>query len=651
MYDTTSPEQSSRASSAGGEHVEAAELKAAVDSAREAILARQQAEGYWCHELEADCTIPAEYILLLRYLGEREPELEAKLAVYLRRCQTADGGWPLYTGGDMDVSCSVKSYFALKLAGDDPEADHMRRARETILANGGAARANVFTRIMLAQFGEVPWRAAPFVPVEFVLLPRWFPIHLLKVSYWSRTVMVPLSILCSLKPHAANPDDIHIRELFTTPPEEERHYFESPKSVLAVLFLAVDKIGRALERFIPKALRRHALKRAEQWIIPRLNGEGGIGAIFPAIVHTYKSFLLLGYSKDHPYQRATRKAISDLMVVREEEAYCQPCMSPVWDTGLATLAMQEDLRGAPSAAVNSALEWLRGKQLLEAPGDWRETHPGLSGGGWAFQFQNDAYPDLDDTAVIAWAMHQASDAGRFAEPIRRAADWLVGMQSRNGGFAAFDSDNDHYYLNQIPFADHGALLDPPTADVSGRVLTLLAILKRRDDQAARQRVFDYLRREQLDNGAWFGRWGTNYIYGTWSVLMALDACGVDPGEPMVRRATDWLKQCQRDDGSWGETNDTYYEPKQAGIGTRGSATQTAWALLGLIAGGEAQSPAAARGAAYLLRTQRGGEWSDPGFNAPGFPRVFYLKYHGYSHYFPYWALARYRNSLAPSRSA
>ncbi|HET8550975.1 MAG TPA: squalene--hopene cyclase [Gammaproteobacteria bacterium] len=630
---------------AASETVSSGQLDEAIAAAREAILARQHPDGHWCYELETDCTISAEYILMLRYLGEREPELEAKLATYMRRCQGTHGGWPLYSGGEMDISCSVKVYFALKLVGDDIDAPHMRAAREAILQRGGAARANVFTRIALAMFGEVPWRAVPFVPVEFVLLPRWSPFHLLKVSYWSRTVMTPLAILCTLKARAKNPDDVHVRELFTVPPEEEKHYFPK-RSALERVFLVLDKIGRTLEPLVPKFVRRRALKRAEEWIVPRLNGTGGLGAIFPAIVNAYEALALLGWPADDPRQQETRQAIRDLLVIREDEAYCQPCVSPVWDTGLTVLALQEDLQGAPLPALTQALEWLKARQLLDAPGDWRETHPDLPGGGWAFQYRNDAYPDLDDTAVVAWAMHRAESGGRYTEAIRRAADWLVGMQSKNGGFAAFDSDNDHEYLNQIPFADHGALLDPPTSDVSGRVLMFLAYLDRPGDAAARERVLAFLRREQLDNGAWFGRWGTNYIYGTWSVLMALEAAGIDPQAPEMCRAAAWLKSCQRDDGSWGETNDTYFEPAQAGRGPRGSAAQTAWALLGLIASGEAASPEAARGVAYLLRTQRDGGWTDPGFNAPGFPRVFYLKYHGYSHYFPYWALARYRNAMA-----
>lgn len=621
-------------------------VDSSIAKARRAVLARQHADGCWCHELEADCTIPAEYILMLHYLGEREPVLESRLATYLRRRQGADDGWPLYEGGDMDISCTVKVYFALKLAGDDINAAHMRRARAAVLADGGAARCNVFTRIALALFGELPWRGVPFVPVELILLPRWFPVHVLKISYWSRTVTVPLSVLCSLKPRAANPLDVHVSELFTRPPDEEQHYFPESSSRRSRLFSLLDRWGRAIEPHMPSTLRQHALKRAERWLLPRLNGADGLGAIFPAMVNALEALPLLGHVRGSPAWLDARDGLRALLVTHGEETYCQPCVSPVWDTALTCLALQEDLRHRASPPLNEALHWLRDRQLLDGPGDWRATHPKLAGGGWAFQYRNDFYPDLDDTAAVAWAFLQAPESTDYAESIHRAADWLVGMQSRNGGFAAFDADNDRLYLNQIPFADHGALLDPPTSDVSARVLTLLAMLNRPEDDRARERVMAFLRSEQTPDGAWFGRWGTNYIYGTWSVLTAFAAAHVDPCSSEVRRAAIWLKRCQREDGSWGETNDSYFDPRLAGQDLRPSAVQTAWALLGLMSANEQGSDAVARGIDWLIANQVDGAWCDPGFNAPGFPRVFYLNYHGYSLYFPYWALARYRNVYA-----
>ncbi|MGH8234243.1 MAG: squalene--hopene cyclase [Rhodanobacteraceae bacterium] len=619
-------------------------LVAAIEAARERILAHQHSGGYWQYELEADCTIPAEYILMLHYLGESDRLLESRLAEYLRNQQCRDGGWPLYPGGALDVSCSVKCYFALKLAGDRPDAPHMLRACSAILAHGGAARSNVFTRITLALFGELPWRGVPFLPVEIVLLPRWFPFNLAKVSYWSRTVMVPLSVLTSLKPRAANPRNVHIRELFVTPPEQENHYFHSRSLLNRVLFVC-EGVFRHGEALIPRWLRRRALKRAVAWILERRNGEGGLGAIFPAMVNAYEALALLGYPPDHPARRETRRAIDDLLVVNDHDAWCQPCVSPVWDTGLVCLALQEDPE-VPDNATRSALDWLVTRQLRDAPGDWRAYRPKLPGGGWAFQFTNDAYPDLDDTAAVARALLQSPERARYAEAVDRAADWLVGMQSRDGGFAAFDADNDHQWLNQIPFADHGALLDPPTSDVSGRVLTLLSLLDRPQDRESRECVLQFLFDEQTPEGAWFGRWGTNYIYGTWSVLAALRATGVAIETPEVQRAVAWLKSVQQADGGWGEGNDSYLNPELRGRGARSGPVQSAWALLALMQSGEAQSPAVARGIDYLLKTQVDGEWHDKRFNAPGFPRVFYLKYHGYSHYFPYWALVRYRNAHA-----
>ncbi|MGH8124355.1 MAG: squalene--hopene cyclase [Rhodanobacteraceae bacterium] len=628
--------------SAGGETGACNRLDAAIDAARARILACQRTDGFWQYALEADCTIPAEYILMLHYLGESDRLLESRLAEYLRKHQSRDGGWPLYPGGALDVSCSVKCYFALKLAGDRADAPHMLRARTAILGAGGAASSNVFTRIALALFGELPWRGVPYLPVELVLLPRWFPFTLGKVSYWSRTVMVPLSVLTTLKPRAANPRDVHIEELFVTPPEREKHYAHARSLLNRVLFLG-EEIIRHFEPLVPGRVRRLALKRAETWILDRRNGDGGLGAIFPAIVNAYEALALLGYPADHPAQRETRKAIDDLLVVHDHEAWCQPCVSPVWDTGLACLALQEDA-DAPQAAIRRALDWLESRQLRDEPGDWRDYRPRLPGGGWAFQFKNDAYPDLDDTAVVARALHQSPDRAHFADAIERATDWLTGMQSKHGGFAAFDADNDHQWLNQIPFADHGALLDPPTSDVSGRVLTLLSMLNRKRDRAVRERVTRFLLDEQTREGAWFGRWGTNYIYGTWSVLVALRETGMPADAPAIQRAVAWLKSVQQADGGWGEGNDSYLDPELRGRGARSGPAQTAWALLALLATGEAESPAVARGVEYLLRSQAEGEWHDARFNAPGFPRVFYLKYHGYSCYFPYWALVRYRNA-------
>jgi squalene-hopene/tetraprenyl-beta-curcumene cyclase len=617
-------------------------LDRAVEEARDALVARQDHQGYWLFELEADCTIPAEYIMMMHFLDEIDVGLEAKLCRHLRSAQADHGGWPLYHGGDFNISCSVKAYYALKLAGDSPDAPHMVRARTAILQHGGAARANVFTRIALALFAQLPWRGVPYIPVEIMLLPRWFPFHLDKVAYWSRTVMVPLFILCTRKPVAKNPRNVHIRELFTTAPEKERDYFRRP-GLLAKAFLLADRLGRMIDPLIPARMRETATRRAETWMLERLNGEDGLGAIFPAMVNALEAMVILGYPTDDPRRLTAKRALQKLLIVGPSSAYCQPCVSPIWDTALAALAMQEAGDAAASDSSMRALDWLQTRQLLDEPADWQVNRPGLAGGGWAFQFANSYYPDLDDTAVVVWAMHQARDSARYAESMRRALDWLVGMQSQDGGFAAFDADNTSYYLNMIPFADHGALLDPPTSDVTARVVTVLARIGRPQDKPALNRALAYLREQQEADGSWFGRWGTNYIYGTWSVLTALAQAHIGADDPVVMRGVDWLKRKQNVDGGWGESNDTYAQGPGGPATFPSTSYQSAWALLGLLAAGEARSDAARRGAEFLMRTQQAdGLWSDPSFTAPGFPRVFYLRYHGYSAYFPLWALAAYR---------
>ena len=618
-------------------------LERVVAAARAALEGMQAADGHWCFEFEADCTIPAEYILMQHYMDERDPRLEAKMAVYLRGKQADHGGWPLYYGGRFDLSASVKAYYALKLAGDDRDLPHMRRARETILAHGGAERANVFTRITLALFQQVPWRAVPFIPVEIMLLPRWFPFHIYKVASWSRTVMVPLFILCSLKARAKNPLQVHIRELFRRPPEQISDYLSHARQgTVARLFLLLDRFWRHMETWIPSKIRHRALKKAEAWFTARLNGEDGLNGIFPAMVNAHEALELLGYPADHPYRRQTGAALRKLVVERAADAYCQPCVSPVWDTCLALHALLEQEEEV-TPAIEKGMRWLKDRQIGQEPGDWREQRPQLAGGGWAFQYANPYYPDLDDTAAVGWALAKARRE-EDRDSIEKAANWLAGMQSSNGGFAAYDVDNTRYYLNEIPFADHKALLDPPTADVTGRVVAFLGHLGRPRDRDVLRRAVAYLLREQEPSGAWFGRWGTNYIYGTWSVLMAFAELKDASLQPAMDRAAAWLRAVQQKDGGWGENNDSYADPGQAGCGQASTAAQTAWACLGLMAAGDRDSTALHRGITWLQAHQeKNGHWRDPFFNAPGFPKVFYLIYHGYSLYFPLWALARHRN--------
>ena len=629
-------------------------LEAAIGNAKRALLAQQQADGHFVFELEADATIPAEYVLLTHWRGEPpNMELEKKIASYLRRIQGAHGGWPLFHEGRLNVSASVKAYFALKMIGDKPQDAHMVRARQAILAHGGAAESNVFTRTLLALYGVIPWRGIPVMPVEIMLLPRWFPFHIAKISYWARTVLVPLTVLYALRPAPKNPRGVSVSELFCTPPEKVGRWPKGPHQRFpwSQIFGGIDGVLRIIEPYFPAASRRRAIDKAVEFTTARLNGIDGIGAIFPAMANSVMMFDALGYPKDHPDLVTARAAIDKLLVVTREEAYCQPCVSPVWDTALMAHALLEEGSEEASAQAMRALQWLKPRQVLDRSGDWSMTRPQVRPGGWAFQYNNPDYPDLDDTAVVVMAMDRATprlpkaDGAAYREAIARGREWVAGLQSSNGGFGAFDADNSYEYLNHIPFSDHGALLDPPTADVTARCVSMFAQL---GDATEREgtlgRAVRYLRATQERDGSWFGRWGMNYIYGTWSVLCAFNAAHVDQQSPEVRSAVAWLGAIQNPDGGWGEDGESYSIDYRGYRPAPSTASQTSWALLGLMAAGEVDHPAVERGVRYLQQTQgKDGVWQESRFTATGFPRVFYLRYHGYAKVFPLWTLARYRN--------
>lgn len=622
---------------------EFAEVEGAIRAATGAILSQQRPDGHWVYELEADATIPAEYVLLVHYLAETPNlELERKIGVYLRRIQGEHGGWPLYHDGAFDISATVKAYFALKMIGDDINAPHMVRAREALHARGGAIKANVFTRILLALYGECSWNDVPTVPVELILLPRWFPVHLSKMSYWARTVIVPLLVLAAKQPLARNPRSIHVAELFVpgVPAASPRAPHQS--AGWSLFFGVLDRVLKIVPW--PKGLRAKAIETCRTWTTERLNGEDGLGAIYPAMANSVMMYDVLGYAPDHPDRAIARKSVENLLVIKDHEAYCQPCVSPVWDTALVAHALLETKDARAEAAAERGLEWLKPLQVLDVKGDWAGEKPDVRPGGWAFQYRNDYYPDLDDTAVVVMAMDRAKTRDGYKDAIARGAEWVEGLQSRDGGWGAFDADNSYYYLNNIPFADHGALLDPPTEDVSGRCVGMMAQLGAGKDHPRLKAGIDYLIKTQREDGSWWGRWGVNYIYGTWSALAGLNGAGLTPDHATVKRGAAWLLAIQNPDGGWGENCDSYkldykgYEPAPS------TASQTAWALLGLMAAGEVDHPAVARGVNYLKATQQGdGLWSQPHYTGGGFPRVFYLNYHGYPKFFPLWALARYRN--------
>jgi squalene-hopene/tetraprenyl-beta-curcumene cyclase len=641
--------------------IAAPDIELAISAARTALLKLQRDEGHFVFELEADATIPAEYILMRHYLGEPvDGALEAKITKYLLSSQSADGGWALFHDGASNISASVKAYYALKMTGASIDETYMQRARTWILGHGGAAHSNVFTRNLLALFGVVPWNGVPVMPVEIMLLPRWFPFHLDKISYWARTVLVPLTVLNALKPKARNPKGVTIPELFTAPPDEVRVWPKGPhqKSPWSEIFGGIDRVLRLFEPIFPKSLRRRAIDKAVAFVTERLNGEDGLGAIFPAMVNSVLVYDALGYPRDHPDYRTARGSIEKLLVVKEDRAYCQPCLSPVWDTALTTHALMEAGGREAELGADRALAWLKPLQVLDTVGDWAATRPGIRPGGWAFQYANPHYPDTDDTAVVVMAMDRAlarapQNGDTYREAIGRGREWIVGMQSKNGGWGAFDADNLYEYLNQIPFSDHGALLDPPTADVTARCVSMLAQLgERRGRSYELDRAVTYLERTQEEDGSWYGRWGMNYIYGTWSVLCALNAAGVDPRSDVVRKSVDWLLLIQNADGGWGEGGESYRLDYSGYEAAPSTASQTAWALMGLMAAGEVDNPAVKRGIAYLASSQeRDGFWNEKRFTATGFPRVFYLRYHGYAKVFPMWALARYRNLKASDTKA
>jgi squalene-hopene/tetraprenyl-beta-curcumene cyclase len=479
------------------------------------------------------------------------------------------------------------------------------------------------------------------MPVEIIFLPKWFPFHLSKVSYWSRTVIVPMLVLMAKKPLARNPKAVTIDELFITRPEDVKNWHSNnTRSPLNPVFRGLDAVLRFLEPYMPQHLRQRAVDACLNWVRERLNGEDGLGAIYPAMANSVMMFDALGL-KDDSDAITARRSVDRLVTEQYGYAYCQPCLSPVWDTALAMHALLDG--GAPRVALEKAGDWLVSKQVLDLKGDWADWRPNVRPGGWAFQYANAHYPDVDDTAAVVMALDRL-DRHKYRDAVERGCEWILGMQSKNGGWGAFDADNEYYYLNHIPFADHGALLDPPTADVSARCLGMLAQLGYSADHPAVSRAIDYLRREQEKEGCWFGRWGTNYIYGTWSVLCALNAADIDAKDPMVRRAVEWLVKKQRADGGWGEDGSSYWQGEPKGECAVSTPSQTAWALLGLMAAGEVDHPVVAKGISHLTNTQNvQGGWDERYYNAVGFPRVFYLSYRGYKEFFPTWALARYRN--------
>ena len=597
-------------------------------------------EGYSVYELEADVTIPAEYILMMHFIGEIDIEVQNKIKKYILKLQNKEGGWPLFYDGESNISATVKAYYALKLCGIKANDRLMLRAKEVILKNGGAEKSNVFTKISLAMFGQISWNAIPVMPIEILNLPKWFPFSLSKVSYWSRTVIVPLLIILFKKPLANNPNGTSIKELFKD--NLNSKVILNNRNFQSILFLIIDKILRKIQMLFPKDNKRKCLELAYSWIKVRSNSEDGLGAIFPAMVNAY---IALSLDKENRFVKETklaRTAIDKLLVIKKDEAYCQPCVSPVWDTGWVAYGMLENKKD-----IKKSINWLLKKEI-KTKGDWSSNRPNLAPGGWAFQYNNSFYPDVDDSALIGMVLdryNRKNPSKEISESIERTRKWILGMQSKNGGWGSFDADNTYYYLNHIPFADHGALLDPPTVDVTARCLSFLAQIDNKSDKEKIIKATNYIVSEQEKNGSWFGRWGTNYIYGTWSALSALNLVKFKEKRNVIESAINYLKKKQREDGGWGEDGSTYVKKFKDKV-KESTPSQTSWAILGLLSVGEIKSSEVERGIKYLVKNfSENSSWEEKPYTAVGFPKVFYLKYHGYSKYFPILAISKYQNLL------
>jgi squalene-hopene/tetraprenyl-beta-curcumene cyclase len=620
-----------------------------IGRAQEYFRRAQHTEGYWHRPLEANATMDAEYIFFMHFMERVDAKRQARVVEHLLSTQLEDGGWSLYPGAPGHLSGTIEAYFALKLAGLSASHPALARARLLILAGGGVAKAGVFTRIFLAYFGQFPWRGIPAMPVELVLLPSWLPVNVYEMSSWARGTVVPLTVLMAARPFVPIPPERGVAELYTEPPERADLSFPAAEHALSWrnFFLVLDRVLKLLGRSPVKPLRKRALAAAADWILAHQDVNGGWGGIQPAMVNSVMALRVLGYADDHPAVAKGIQAIEDFMIEEGDALFFQPCVSPTWDTALAAKALLDSGVSPDDPVLRRAADWLIACQIF-AGGDWQVKNPHLEPGGWAFEFANDSYPDTDDTAVILMVLQriQTADPRRQARAIRRGLNWTLGMQSSNGGWGAFDVDNVREIFNKIPFADMEAMLDQPTADLTGRHLELMGEYGYDLEMRPVRRALAFVRRVQERDGSWWGRWGVNYIYGTWSVLAGLRAIGERLDQPYVRRAVQWLKDRQNEDGGWGETCDSYADPALAGRGPS-TPSQTAWALLGLLAGEDAFSPELVRGIAYLAGMQRrDGTWDEQHFTGTGFPRHFYLRYYMYRNYFPLMALGQFRTRAA-----
>ncbi|GAA2006857.1 squalene--hopene cyclase [Catenulispora subtropica] len=600
----------------------AATLKAAADH----LLGLQDGAGWWKGELETNVTMDAEDLLLRQFLGIRREDETAEAAAWIRSQQRPDGTWANFFDGPADLSTTIEAYAALRMAGDARDAEHMRAARAFILESGGIEASRVFTRIWLALFGEWDWADLPVMPPELIYLPKWFPLNVYDWACWARQTVVPLTVVNALRPN--RPLGFDLKELRTGRRVPAARGF----------FTALDRVLHVYERRPLRSLRDAALRRSADWIIARQEADGSWGGIQPPWVYSLIALNLLGYDVDHPVMKKGVEGLDGFIIRDERGRRLEACQSPVWDTVLAMTALRDADLPADHPALTRAADWVLREEITN-PGDWSVRRPRVAPGGWAFEFANDGYPDTDDTAEVLLALNRVDHPGVPAA-VARGVRWLEGMACQDGGYGAFDADNTRTLALKLPFCDFGAVIDPPTADVTAHVLEAFAALGLAGSRASR-RALDWLVKEQEEDGSWFGRWGANHVYGTGAVVPALIAAGVDREEEMIRRAVRWLEEHQNDDGGWGEDLRSYRDPRWIGRGVS-TASQTAWALLALLAAGEERSAAVEHGVRFLVRTQRpDGTWDEDHFTGTGFPGDFYLNYHLYRLVFPISALGRY----------
>jgi squalene-hopene/tetraprenyl-beta-curcumene cyclase len=625
----------------------AAEIAEAIASAQQNLLGQQQADGHWCGELMVDSTLCSDFVLFMHWIGEVDAQVEERCVRHILKRQLPDGGWNIYYGGPSEINACVKAYFALKLAGYSPDLPFMQEARFNILRLGGIPRMNTFSKLYLALLGQFPWQYLPTIPVEMVLLPSWAPFHIYKMSSWSRAMLIPLAIINHFKSTRVLPGDKQLHELY--PLGTEHQDFRLPRSerfwTWRNFFLRLDEVLKFLHPLNLRPMRRPALAEAERWMLERIGeGSDGLATVFPAMLNCMIALRCLGYSKNDPVYAKAEKDFAALFVDDPKDFRIQPCLSPIWDTAINIIALAESGILPEHAALQKAADWLINKEV-KIRGDWEVNNPHPEASGWAFEYNNVYYPDTDDTAMVLMALRLVTPKDRESlnQLFKRALEWQLSFQCRDGGWAAFDKDVTTPWLEDMPFADHNAILDPTCSDLTARTLEMLGYIGFDPDARCVRRAVQYLIDTQDDDGSWYGRWGVNYIYGTWQVLRGLRAIGQDMTQDWILRGRDWLESCQNTDGGWGETCATYENPAVKGKG-ESTASQTAWAIMGISACGHLDRPSIHRGLRFLLSSQNAdGSWTEPQITGTGFPGVFYLKYDFYRQNFPLLALATYAN--------